>query len=132
MKKKFFMRRLICTAFIAAAGFAAHAQTIQVKQQMDSPAASVQYMGSRQDILSVAVRYDNEAGKRFVVTVRDQDGYQLFEGSFTEKKFNKIFQLPKAAISKLVFSIRNTGNDEVQSFEVNAKTMEEAVVKRIG
>ena len=140
MKKKLFrvavvrraVSRIACMAFIVAAGFTAQAQTAQVKQEISNPLASVTYMGSRQDILSVAVKYTNAPGAPFTVTVRDQDGYQLFEGSFTERKFDKIFQLPKPDISKLVFTIRNTRTSEVQSFEVNTKAMEETLAQRPG
>lgn len=107
------------------------AQTFQVKQAIGSSAASVKYMGSQQDMLSVAVQYNNAQGRRFTVTVRDQDGYQFFQGSFTERKFDKTFQLPRPGVSKVIFSIQDTGTSEVQSFEINAKDTEEMVVKRV-
>lgn len=140
MKKQFFrvsvvrgaVNRIVCMACIVAAGFTAQAQTAQVKQELSHPGASVTYMGSRQDILSVAVKYNNAPGAPFTITVRDQDGYQLFEGRFTEKKFDKIFRLPKTDISRLVFTIRHAGAGKEQSFEINAKTMDETLVQRPG
>jgi len=140
MKKQFFragvvrrvINRFLVTAVIAVTGFTVHAQTSQVKQESVSPATSVKYMGSRQDILSVAVQYSNAKGQPFTITVHDQDGYQFFQGHFTEKKFSKVFELPKTDVSKLIFIIRNARTNEVQSFEVNTKAVEETVVKRIG
>jgi len=140
MKKQFFrvavvrriINRCVVTGVIVVAGFTLHAQTSQVKQESPSPTASVKYMGSRQDMLSVAVQYNNAQGQPFTITVRDQDGYQLFEGNFTEKKFNKTFQMPRPDLSKIVFIIRNARTHEVQSFEVNTKKAEEMVVQRNG
>src|SRR5438105_4367787 len=94
------INRLVITAVIAVTGFTLHAQTSQVKQESVSPATSVKYIGSRQDILSVAVQYSNAKGQPFTITVRDQDGYQFFLGHFTEKKFSKVFELPKTDVSK--------------------------------
>ena len=126
------MNRWVITAGIVVAGFTIQAQTSQVKQASASPAASVKYMGSDQDMLSVAVQYNNGKGRLFTITVRDQNGYQFFQGNFTEKKFNKVFRLPKPDISKIVFIIRDAGTNQVQSFEVNTKAAEEPVVKRMG
>ncbi len=119
------------TVFVVAAGLATQAQTA-VKQPLVVPTASVTYIGGGEDVLSVAVKYDNAPGNRFTVTVKDEDGYLLYQGSFSEKKFNKIFQLPRPELSKATFIIRNAKTNEVQSFEINARIVEEVVVKRIG
>src|ERR1700754_3190612 len=100
MKNQFFrpvivrrvVNKMVLTAVITAAGFAAHAQASQVKQDIPAtPTASVKYIGSQEEMVSVSVKYNNEAGHRFTVTVRDQEGFQLYQGSFTEKKFSKTF-----------------------------------------
>src|SRR5258708_4631934 len=140
MKKYFFraaaMRRavskFVVTLVVAGTAFTAHAQTSQIKQPLSAHTASVTYMGSREDMLSVAVKYDNARGNLFSVIVKDQDGYLLYQGNFSDKKFSKIFQLPKQAVSKVTFVIRNTKTKEAQSFEINARQVEEAVVKTIG
>jgi len=140
MKKQFFraegvrrvVNKFVLTAFIAAAGFASQAQTAQVKQAIKATTASVQYIGNPQEGMSVAVKYDNIKGGPFTITVRDQDGYQLFQGNFNDKKFSKVFQLPKQSFSKLSFVIQHKKTGELQSFELNTRVAEEVVVKRVG
>ena len=139
MKKQFFRaavvrrvaNKMVLTAFVLAAGYTANAQTA-VKQPITITNASVQYIGSQEDMISVAVKYDTAPGNKFSITVRDQDGYQLYQGNFTEKKFRKIFELPKPDLSKVIFVIRNTNTNEVQSYEVNTRVVEEIVVKKVG
>jgi len=139
MKKQFFyavpvrrvVNRFVMTVFVVAAGLATQAQT-SVKQPLVVPTASVTYIGSQEDVLSVAVKYDNTPGNRFTVTVKDEEGYLLYTGSFSEKKFSKIFQLPKTELSKATFTIRNTKTNEAQSFEINTRVVEEVVVSASG
>ncbi|MBS1563075.1 MAG: hypothetical protein JST39_01750 [Bacteroidetes bacterium] len=125
-------RLFILTVFVTLTGLTAAAQTAQVRQELHSTHATVRYMGSREETMSVAVQFDNTKGQRFTVTVRDQDGYQLFEGSFREKKFDKIFELPGKGISRLSFSIGVAGAARAQSFEIDTKKAEEMMVKRVG
>jgi hypothetical protein len=140
MKKHFFravavrhvVNRFVFTALIAAAGWGAQAQTAQVKQDITASTASVQYMGSREDISAVAVKYDNSKGGVFTITVRDQEGYLFYQGNFSDKKFSKTFELPRQSFSKLSFVIQHKKTGELQSFELDTRVTEQAVVKRVG
>jgi len=126
------VKRVILTGIIVVAGIVTQAQTEKVKQTIMVPTASVSYTGTIRDDLSVAVKYDNAAGHPFTVTVKDQDGYLLYQGNFYEKKFNKTFRVPKAQASMLRFEIRNAKTGELQTFEINTKEAEQMAVKRVG
>jgi hypothetical protein len=137
MKKQFFrtvsvrrvVTKLALTAIVMAAGVAAEAQVSQVKQPIAVHTASVTYIGSQDDMLSISVKYDNAAGTPFTVTVKGEDGYLLYQGNFRDKNFRKVFRLPKSETSSATFTIRNAKTNELQSFEVNTQMVEEVVVK---
>ncbi|HEY4147762.1 MAG TPA: hypothetical protein VGM41_02470 [Chitinophagaceae bacterium] len=137
MKKQFFrtasvrrvVNKLALTAIVMAAGIAAEAQVSQVKQPIAVHTASVTYIGSQDDMLSISVKYDNAAGTPFTVTVKGEDGYLLYQGNFRDKNFSKIFRLPKSETTSATFTIRNAKTRELQSFEVNTQMVEEVVVK---
>jgi hypothetical protein len=80
------------------------------------------------------VAYDNEAGSRFVLEIEDQDGDRLYQNIFSDKLFNKNFQLADPeSYTKLVFIIRNLGDHSLQRWEVEARThlVEEVKVDEI-
>ena len=80
------------------------------------------------------VSYPNPDGARFVLTVKDQDGTQLYQNVSTEKGFYKQFRLPKTDKSKITFTLRNGREaDIVKSFEinVNSRFVEDIAVKKI-
>ena len=85
--------------------------------------AEVKYIGTNEGDPMFNVLYDNSTGARFSVKVLDNEGHQLFQGVYTDKKFDKKFKVADAAsYSKLVFVIRNFQDNSVQSFEINSNT----------
>ena len=67
--------------------------------------------------------YNNDKGSRFVLQILDQDGNQLYQNLFTDKKFSKNFELADPdSYSRLVFEIRNLGDKSFQRFEVESST----------
>jgi len=143
MKKQFFRTASLCrnagklalATCIMTASFSAGAQTTQVKQEIKAAAAapvSVKYLGSHDDYLSFLVKYDNVAGDRFDVSLREHDGSVLYKGVFTDKNFQKTFVIPKPDRGTVTFIIRNLRTNEVNSFEANTKLVEEMVVKQVG
>jgi hypothetical protein len=80
------------------------------------------------------VVYDNPQGSRWVLQILDQDGNQLYQNVFTDKKFTRNFQLADPDnYFKLVFVIRNLGDKSLQRFEVETRTrlIEEVNVKEV-
>jgi hypothetical protein len=69
------------------------------------------------------VVYNNLRGSRFVIQILDQDGNQMYQNVFTDKKFSRNFQLADPdGYDKLVFVIRNLGDNSSQRFEVETNT----------
>lgn len=95
--------------------------------------AEVKYLGAPDGERLFNVIYDNNTGARFSVKVQDAEGTLIFQGSFTDKKFDKKFKLEGTDADKLVFTITNYGDNTSQVFEVNTNTrlVEDVEVKEL-
>jgi len=80
------------------------------------------------------VSYDNPQGGKFLVTIKDQDGNQLYQRFYSDKSFYKQFKLPKTDKDKVVFIFRN-GQEApiVKTFavNVNSRFVQEVAVKKV-
>jgi hypothetical protein len=93
------------------------------KHTGSASSAEVKYIGSTEGDPMFNVVYNNSTGARFSVKVLDNEGHQLFQGVYTDKKFDRKFKVADAAnYSKLIFVIRNFQDNSVQSFEINSNT----------
>ena len=96
--------------------------------------AEVKYVGNTEGAFFFNVLYNNDTGSRFSVTILDEAGNALYSGAFSMKKFDKNFKLAEPEnYGKLVFVIRNLGDDTVQRFEVNtnSRLVEDVEVKEV-
>ena len=96
--------------------------------------AEVKYVGNSSGEYFFNVQYDNAAGSRFVVAILDESGSQLYSGVYSAKKFDKNFRLVDTeSFGKLVFVIRNLGDNSVQRFEVStdSREIEDVEVKEV-
>jgi hypothetical protein len=80
------------------------------------------------------VVYDNPEGSRFLLQILDEDGNQLYQRAFTDKKFTRNFQLADPdSYNKLVFVIRNLNDKSSRRWEVstNTQVIEDVNVKEL-
>lgn len=83
--------------------------------------AEVKYIATKEGQGLFNVIYKNAAGTRFSITVLDEYGNQLYRGLFSDRRFDRKFKLADPeSVSKLIFVVRNFGDDSVQRFEVDA------------
>lgn len=83
-------------------------------------AASIKHISTTNDKVIFQLSLDNEAGERFSVSIRDNDGNTLFQDFYADKKFDKKFVFEKTSDNnKLTFIIRSLKDNAVQVFEVN-------------
>src|SRR5262245_61503683 len=74
--------------------------------------AEIKYIGTDNGEFFFNVLYSNAAGTRFSVAIQDEYGNQLYQGIYSDKKFDKKFKLADAeSYGKLVFVIRNFGDN---------------------
>jgi hypothetical protein len=83
-------------------------------------AASIKHISTTNDKVIFQLSLENEAGERFSVSIRDNDGNTLFQDFYSDKKFDKKFVFEKSAdMSKLTFIVRSLKDNTSQVFEVN-------------
>jgi hypothetical protein len=96
--------------------------------------AEVKYIPGAQGQGIFNVQYNNAAGSRFSVCVKDADGNQLYQNVYTDKNFDKNFRLADPDnYGKLIFVIQNLADKSVQRFEVVASShfVEEVDVREV-
>jgi hypothetical protein len=100
----------------------------------NAQSATIKCLGIQEDMVVFNVSYPNPDGTKFVLSVKDQDGTQLYQNSFNDKNFYKQFRLPKTDKDKITFIIRsNRESDWVRSFEinVNSRFIQDIAIKKI-
>lgn len=126
----------ICFILIVAT---AQAQSVptevsQTEVVQKESVATVKYLGTQDDMIVFNVSYPNPDGGKFMLTVKDQDGTQLYQNLFSEKSFYKQFRLPKADKDRIVFIFHNSREaDVVKTFEinVNSRFVQEVAVRKL-
>lgn len=94
---------------------------------------TVKYLGTQDDVILFNVSVENPSGNKFSVIVSDNEGNQIFQQVYNDRKFDKRFRLPKSETGKLTFVVRNfkDASDDVHSFEVSDKVIEDVVVTAV-
>ncbi|AXY76902.1 hypothetical protein D3H65_24225 [Paraflavitalea soli] len=95
--------------------------------------ASVKHIGNPEGSVVFQVQYDNQAGEKFFLIIRDNDGNVIYQDTYSDKKFDKKFQLPQGETDKLQFIIKGPRNNTIQTFEVktHSRMIEEVVVRKV-
>ena len=91
----------------------------------------IKYAGSNTDGLFFTVKYNNEKGLDFDILITDEYGETLYEGSFSDKIFDKKFLLPEDSDASLVTISVKTGNDNfVKSYSIDSDIVKNVVVTK--
>jgi hypothetical protein len=104
------------------------------QQQPKKIAAAVNYLGTAEDTVVFDVSYPNPQGTRFQLTIKDQDGFQLYQDYFSDKSFHRQFRIARGDKEKIAFVIRdNKGAETGKTFLVNisSRLIREVAVKKI-
>jgi hypothetical protein len=134
--KKTFLFLTLTAASLAGASVAnAAGGHISKKHNAGSAStAEVFYIGSQEGQPLFSVLYNNNEGNRFSISITDADGYELFQGSYRDRKFDKKFKIADAVpAGKLLLTIHNYQDNSEQGFEINANTflVEDVEVKEV-
>ncbi|MDQ6609987.1 MAG: hypothetical protein M3Y85_09230 [Bacteroidota bacterium] len=114
-----FIFKIVCVSLLMSVNLSVlQAQTNITKT---SP-AEIKYVGVKDEQLIFQVDFLNEASETFTIEVKDQNGYQLYEGKFKSSGFRKQFAVNKVEMdnNSLVFVITTKSNRQKQVFDVNA------------
>jgi hypothetical protein len=80
------------------------------------------------------VSYANPQGSKFVVTILDQNGNQLYQDVFADLTFYRQFKLPKTDKDLITFVFRNGQNAPVEkrfAVNVNSHFVQEIAIKKL-
>jgi hypothetical protein len=129
---KKYMHISMIALFIAASSLTSYAQTTAAADSA-SGLAAIKYVGQEDYMYKFDVSYHNPSGSKFIVEVRENDGYAVFSEIYTDENFSKKFLFPKELDNKFTVVIRSLDHRYVQSFEINTseKTQEDVAVRRI-
>ena len=126
--------RLTLGIFLLFVVGSANAQTNAPGPDAPSDHAVVRFLGPQDDMLVFNVSYYNPKGSRFVVSIKDQDGNQLYQDVFKDKSFYKQFKLPRVDKDRIVFEFSN-GQEApvVKTFAVNinSRLVQEVAIKKL-
>ena len=94
----------------------------------------IRHLGKTFDSDYFQVKFNNEAGDKFSVTIKEKHGNVLYQETFTDVNFDKKFCLLKnEEQGTLVFVIKNLNDKKSESFEVNTTTriVEEVSITKV-
>jgi hypothetical protein len=106
-------------------------QTLTGGEPQASNTPTLRYLGTVDDEMLFQLQFYNAPGNKFRVFILDAEGDELYGGSFSDKNFDKKFQLPKSYKDKIVFRISEATGKQLHQFEVNTKMVEEVQVRRV-
>src|SRR5580700_1651387 len=108
------MKKMIMTriAKFTAAGLLLFVTVASTQAQTTTTASAdknttVKYLGTQDDVILFNVSVENPNGSKFSVIVTDNEGNQIFQEVYNDRKFDKRFRLPKSETGKLTFVVRN-------------------------
>ncbi len=130
------MKKLFSIALfigISVVGFANGRDSVD-RHGADASAAEVKYLAGKDGDVLFNVVYNNVTGQRFSVLVLDEFGNQIYQHSFSDKRFDRKFKLADPeSTNSLTFIIRNYGDNSEQRFRVDAsnRMIEDVEVKEV-
>jgi hypothetical protein len=128
-------RKAIKTAILAiivtSLSSASYAQSV-AKTDSSGKEISVQYLGSENDMMLVAVKYNNVTDSKFVLSIYNEDGDVVFRNSYHSKDFDKKFKIPKDH-GKVNFVFSGMQDKLSRSYTIHntSRLIEDVVVTKI-
>lgn len=85
------------------------------------PPVSINYAGTIDDKPLFRIYFDNSSLERYDISIKDDQGYVLYEQSFNDSTFRKSFLLDDINLenTRLSFTIVNASSNQSQVFEIN-------------
>lgn len=129
---KKYMHISLIALFIAASSYTSIAQTSAAADSAAS-LATIKYAGLEDYMYKFDVNYHNVTGSKFIVEIKESDGYAVFSEIYSDENFSKKFLFPKELDNRFTVVIRNLDNRYVRSFEINTseKVKEDVAIRRV-
>ena len=124
--KKFFVGNLLAAALFLSTQNKVYANHFEPKKfaiEKSADNATVKYVGFNKENLLFTVKFDNNSGEYFTVSIFDEAGELLYKSESKEKQFLKTYALPKSIdVSKVTFNIKSEKANVDESFDVKNVT----------
>ncbi len=128
------MKKFSAKLMLAASLFlAASTTTMATEEDPIKGETAIKLLGKTYDSNFFQVKFNNEAGDKFIVTVKEKNGPILFQETYKEEKFDKNFRVPRLDEGAYVFVFRNIKTNKTETFEIdtNTKVIEEVTIKKV-
>jgi myo-inositol-hexaphosphate 3-phosphohydrolase len=128
---KKYMHISMIALFITASSYTSYAQATATDSASSS--AAIKYVGMEDYMYKFDVSYHNATGSKFIVEIKESDGYAVFSEIYTDENFSKRFLFSKEIDNKFTVVIRSLDHRYVRSFEINTSEniQEDVAVRRI-
>lgn len=121
-------------AFIAAAlFFAATTATLANSGDPKIDEPEIRHLGKTFDSNYFQVKWNNNTGDKFIITIRENSGAILFQETYSDEVFDKKFKLPKKDDGSLIISFRTLKDNQSESYAIdtNTRIVEEVVIRKV-
>jgi hypothetical protein len=123
---------LVFAASLSSVSFAkGTTNNAPVKETSNAKTFNVNYIGAVEDGYIFNIKYDNLTSNDFDLAIKDETGEIIYQRSFSDKNFNRKFQLSKSLI-KAVFILRPAhANEQSVEVAIQSRTTEDVVISRM-
>lgn len=124
----------IAVLLLMTAPFAGKANNNSEKETavISKKQVSVHYAGTTDNSVVFRVALENPAAQQFTLTIKDWEGYVLYQGKFNDAHFAKTIHLLKSTTEMTPTFIIHAGDQKFEtSFQVNAGNDSEVIVYKL-
>ena len=106
------------------------ASTREIAGEETSSALQVKFLGGDNDVLFFDVKYDNNAGHTFRLSVLDETGEACFQDNYSARDFEKKIKIPRLTDTDYVIFLIRSAKENIQlsyKVKVTTKVVDETV-----
>ncbi len=129
--RNLFSRIILLAIASTTLSYGAIAQAPPASDSSDNIA--VRYLGSSEDMILVAVKYNHASEGKFLLSIYNNDGEVVFRNAYQSGTLDRKFQIPKEH-GKLTFVFSGVKEKRSKSYVIynTSRVVEDMVVRRIG
>jgi hypothetical protein len=126
-----FLRIVLLAIVSTTLSYRALAQAAAASDSSDNIA--VRFLGSREDMILVGVKYTHATEGKCILSIYNNDGDVVFRNAYQSGTLDKKFQIPKEH-GKLTFVFSGVKEKRSKSYVIynTSKVVEDVIVRRIG
>lgn len=126
-------RVLTMTTFFMIATLSAELSRAQHQNTLFSTPSTgghVHFIGINEGMLVFEVQLENVQQKEIVLTIDDENGYEIYSERIEKPAFIKRYKIEKNAMNKIQFNIKEQQKTSTETFNVNYKLEEKFEISK--